>query len=47
MGNMMQNCWDWMMSLDMGGMIIGTVLLIAFVALLVLGIIRLIRGPRK
>lgn len=47
MGNMMQNCWNWMMSLGMGGMILGTLLILALVVLLVLGIIRLVRGPRK
>lgn len=47
MDSMMQNCWNWMMSLGMVGMLLGTLLLIAIVVLLIIGITRLIKSSRK
>lgn len=41
---MLQNCWNWMMSLGMGGMFLGTLVLIALVVLMIVGIARRTRG---
>ena len=46
MMNMMEQCWSWMMSLGMAGMLLGGALLIALLVLVLMAIVYLARRLR-
>jgi hypothetical protein len=44
MMDMMQDCWNWMMSLGWLGMVLGVLLLVALLSLFLLVIVRMVRN---